>query len=105
MGTVENHLRLSTQRVIGALGQLTIDGANLLGNVREGFVEEVGTLMHHILKVILGPSSMLAGVLKILLRRLKLVLHALKTLHSARVGCHLVELTVEGPNLLKQLLF
>lgn len=99
------HVRLSTQRVVGTARQLTVDRSDLLGDVRESLVKEIGALLHHRLEVILGFSSMLPCTLEIFLCAAKLALYTLQAFHGPSIGCHLVKLAVEGTDLLKQLLF
>ena len=100
---VIGHLRLSAQWVVGALGQLTIDRTDLLGDMREGLVEELRSLAHRFFVVLFGFPGMLAGFLEVLLRRLELVLHTLETLHGTRVGRHLVKIAVERSDRFEQL--
>lgn len=88
-------LRLSTQRVVGTPCQLPIDRANLLRNMRKGFVEQIRTLAHNLFKVVLCFTRVFPRFFKVLLSTPEFVLDALETLQCAGVRCHLVEFAVE----------
>lgn len=71
--------------------------------MREGFVEKVRSIAHHLFKVLLGLPSMLPSGFKFLLCTPEFILHALETLHGTAVWRHLVKLAIKRPNFLKQL--
>lgn len=92
---------MTTQGVIGAAREFTVNRPDLLRNVGECLIEEVGSLLHHGLKLFLGLSCRFPGVLEVLFGAAKFVLDTLQALHGASIRCHLVEVTVENTNLLE----
>lgn len=70
-------LRLAAHGVARALRQFTIDGADLLGDMRESFVEQIRAFLHHFLKIFLSLAGVFASIFEVLLRSPKFVLYAL----------------------------
>lgn len=98
----KENLRLTTQGVIGTAREFTVNRPDLLGNVSECLVEEVGPRLHHGLKLFLGLSCRLPGVLEVLFGAAKFVLDTLQALHGTRIRRHLVEVAVENTDLFEQ---
>lgn len=96
-------LRLSSHRQRRASSQIAVDGPDLLGDVREGFVEELEALFLDLLEIILGLLRSLSCVLEVFFGAFQSALHTFQPLDSSHVWCHLVELAVESSDLLLQL--
>lgn len=77
----------------------------MLRYMREGLVEKIRALAHCFFKVIFGLACMLPRAIKVFLGAPELVLHAFEALHCACVWRHLVEIGIQRPDLLEQLLF
>lgn len=93
---------MTTQGVIGTAREFTVNGPDLLRNMGECLVEEVGSQLHHGLKLFLGLSCRLSGVVEIFFGAAKFVLDTLQALHGTSIRCHLVKVTVENTDLVEQ---
>lgn len=96
-------LRLPPHRQRRASGQIAVDGPDLLGDVREGFVKELEALLLDFAEVILGLLRSLSRLLKVFLGAFQPALHTFQPLDGSHVWCHLVQLAIEGGDLLLQL--
>lgn len=88
--------RLTTHRHICIPGEISIDGTNLLRNVREGFTEKFEALFFHCLKVILCPLGSLPRIFEVLVCRLESVLYPFEPLNGSHVWRHMIQFAVQG---------
>lgn len=96
---------MSSQGVILATGQLPIDRPDLLGNVGEGFVEELRASAHRLFEIVLGFPGVFPRLFKVLFCASKFVFYALETLHRTCIRRHLVEFAIETSDFVKQFFF
>lgn len=100
--SVGQDLRLSSKGVISTTREFTVDRANVLGDMGESLVKEVGTGLHYGLELVLGFPCRLPGIFKVFLGAAKFVFNTLESVHGTSIRCHLVEITVQDANLLKK---
>lgn len=78
-----------------ASGEIFVDEFDLLGDVVEGFVEQIVAQVFDFLEIVLGSFGALSGVFKVPVGGFEPVLDGFEALDGAHVRGHMVQLVVQ----------
>lgn len=95
----------STERESSATGEVLVDVGYLLGDVAEGSVEELESLVFHGREGVLGYLGCFASIFKVFLCGLETRFYAVEAFNGANIGIEFFEVSSQISDLFLKLFF
>lgn len=91
-------LRLTAHGERCASRKFLVDGADLLGNMSEGLVEKLESLILDLFELILGSFGPSSSIFEFFFCSLESALDSFQALNRSHIGSHLFEVVIESGN-------